>query len=106
MANITAKKEVHRVLDDATDGFLVSISKTIETDKTLSRFRWYLSTKWLHKRLEGELLQYVRQRDSLMLVDSYIIFGDRIFVRELLRQKVLKQFHSGHPGINKIIDSK
>ncbi|CAI2736565.1 unnamed protein product [Schistosoma spindalis] len=37
-----------------------------------------------------------------MIVDSCIMFGDRIVIPKLLRHKVLKQFHSGHPGINKM----
>ncbi|CAH8568978.1 unnamed protein product [Schistosoma guineensis] len=105
VANIKAEEEVHRVLDDAVNGLPVTfetIKKITESDKILSSVKCYLLTKWPNNRLDGELLQYFRRRDSLMVVDSCIMFGDRIVIPKLLRHKVLKQFHSGHPGISKM----
>ncbi|CAH8585986.1 unnamed protein product [Schistosoma intercalatum] len=105
VSNITAEEEVHRVLDDAVNGLPVTfetIKKITESDKILSTVKRYLSTKWPNSRLDGELLHFFPLRDSLMVVDSCIMFGDRIVIPKLLRHKVLKQFHSGHPGINKM----
>lgn len=98
-------KKVHRVLDDTVDKLPVTFEvikkKNTETGKTLSRVKCYFSTKWPNNRLEGGRLQHFRRRDSLMVVDSRIMFGDRIVIPKLLRHKVLKQFHSGHPGLTK-----
>lgn len=40
------------------------------------------------------------RRDSVMVANSRIIFGDRIVIPELLGHKVLKQFYKYHPGTN------
>ncbi|KAH9585992.1 hypothetical protein MS3_00007063 [Schistosoma haematobium] len=105
VAAIETETEVHRVLEDAVDGLPVTfkaIKDATENDKTLREVSGYLLTKWPNRRFQGEMLQYFRRRDSLMMVDSCIMFGDRIIVPKVLRYKVLKQFHSGHPGINKM----
>ncbi|CAH8557945.1 unnamed protein product [Schistosoma intercalatum] len=105
VAAIETETEVHRVLEDAVDGLPVTfkaIKEATENDKTLREVSGYLLNKWPNRRFQGEMLQYFRRRDSLMMVDSCIMFGDRIIVPEVLRYKVLKQFHSGHPGINKM----
>lgn len=44
------------------------------------RVKCYLSTKQPNNCLEGELLQYFRRRDSLMVVDSDIMFGDQVVI--------------------------
>ncbi|CAH8670586.1 unnamed protein product [Schistosoma rodhaini] len=109
VANIKAEVEVHRALDDAINGLPVTfetIKKITESDEVLNTVKCYLSTKWPNNRLDGELLQYFRRRDSLMVVDSCIMFGDRIVIPKLLRHKVLKQFRSAHPGINKMKSNK
>ncbi|CAH8448460.1 unnamed protein product [Schistosoma curassoni] len=105
VAAIETETEVHRVLEDAVDGLPVTfkaIKEATKNDKTLREVSGYLLNKWPNRRFQGEMLQYFRRRDSLMMVDSCIMFGDRIIVPEVLRYKVLKQFHSGHPGINKM----
>ncbi|KAK4474327.1 hypothetical protein MN116_000411, partial [Schistosoma mekongi] len=105
VAAVEAEAEVYRVLEDAVDALPVTfkaIKEATEDDKTLREVRRYLLTKWPNRRSQGEMLQYFRRRDSLMVVDSCVMFGDRIVVPKTLRQKVLNQFHSGHPGINRM----
>ncbi|VDP77814.1 unnamed protein product [Schistosoma curassoni] len=107
VAAIELETEVHRVLEDAVDGLPVTfkaIKEATENDKTLREVSGYLLTKWPNRRFQGEMLQYFRRRDSLMMVDSCIMFGDRIIVPKVLRYKVLRQFHSGHPGrVNSLV---
>ncbi|CAH8538525.1 unnamed protein product [Schistosoma rodhaini] len=105
VAAIEKEAEVHRVLEDAVDGLPVTfkaIKEATINDKTLREVSGYLLTRWPNRRFQSEMLQYFRRRDSLMMVDSCIMFGDRIVVPKTLRHRVLKQFHSGHPGINKM----
>ncbi|VDO90149.1 unnamed protein product [Schistosoma curassoni] len=100
---IETETEVHRVLENAVDGLPVTfkdMKEATENDKTLREVSDYLLTKWSNSRFQGEMLQYFRRRDSLMMVDSCIMFCGRIIVPKTLRYKVLRQFHSGHPGIN------
>ncbi|KAK4468381.1 hypothetical protein MN116_000176, partial [Schistosoma mekongi] len=105
VAAVEVEAEVYRVLEDAVDALPVTfkaIKQATEDDKTLREVRRYLLTKWPNRRSQGEMLQYFRKRDSLMVVDSCVMFGDRIVVPKTLRQKVLNQFHSGHAGINRM----
>lgn len=105
IAAVDIEAEVYTVLADATSRLSVTfeaITEAGEKDIVLMIVRRCILNKWPSSRLHGELLQYFRRRDSLTVVDSCITFSRRIVIPRNLRLQVIKQFHSGHPGISKL----
>ncbi|CAH8515513.1 unnamed protein product [Schistosoma bovis] len=105
VAAIDVEAEVHKILSDAVSGLPVTfeaIKEASKKDNVLKIVRHCILNKWPSSRLHGELLQYFRRRESLTVVDSCIMFGHRIVIPRNLRHQVIKQFHSGHPGISKM----
>ncbi|CAH8546802.1 unnamed protein product [Schistosoma rodhaini] len=105
VAAVHVEAEVHTVLTGAVSGLPVTfeaIKGASEKDNVLKFVRRCILNKWPSSRLNGEPLQFFRRRDSLTIVDSCIMFGHRIVIPRNLRNQVLKQFHSGHPGISKM----
>ncbi|CAH8672200.1 unnamed protein product [Schistosoma rodhaini] len=105
VAAVEAEAEVQAVLTDAIAALPITyenIKEASKRDNTLKTIRHFLLNKWPSERLQGEILQYFRRRESLTIVDSCIMFGQRIVIPSTLRRRVLKQFHMGHPGMSKM----
>lgn len=47
-------------------------------------------------------MELYQRRESLSVVDNCLMFGERVVIPSILRQRVLRQFHSGHPGIGRM----
>ena len=52
--------------------------------------------------LTGDLRLFKRRSGSLSVIDGCLMFADRVVVPTKLRQTVLRQLHSGYPGINRM----
>ncbi|GAA56233.1 hypothetical protein CLF_110334 [Clonorchis sinensis] len=62
----------------------------------------YHQSSWPTTCPSGELRKLFQRRSSLSVVSDCLLFGDRIVIPTELRQRVLAQFHSGHPGISRM----
>ncbi|CAH8671840.1 unnamed protein product [Schistosoma bovis] len=62
----------------------------------------YVQSRWPVKQLSGDMQQPANRRSALCIVNDCLMFGDRVVIPTTLRSKVLRQFHSGHPGINRM----
>ncbi|CAL8101398.1 unnamed protein product [Calicophoron daubneyi] len=105
IATIEAESDVNRILSDALRALPVTaeqIKQATATDRELQTLTKFLRTKWPKGPLDNNLQQYFRRRDSLEIVDSCIMFADRVVVPAALRPRVLRQLHRGHPGINRM----
>ncbi|CAH8633242.1 unnamed protein product [Schistosoma bovis] len=78
------------------------IQSASNNDSIIKRAMKYVTNGWPPTGLDGDLKQLYRRRDSLCVVNECLMFGDRVVVPESLRSKVLKQFHTGHPGIKRM----
>lgn len=47
---------------------------------------------------------YFQLKDDLNIMKEVIFRGDRILIPNAMKQEVLMKLHSGHPGINRMID--
>ena len=59
----------------------------------------FVNTQW-PKRVDGDLKQLHQRRASLAVVNRCLMFADRVIIPPPLRNRILKQFNSGHPGIS------
>ena len=67
----------------------------------IQKVRKFLRHSWLPD-LTGGLQQFKWRNDSLFIIDECLMFADHVVVPSKLRKAVLKQLHSGHPGINRM----
>ncbi|KAL1397731.1 hypothetical protein pipiens_009529 [Culex pipiens pipiens] len=50
----------------------------------------------------SEVLLYFHRRESLSLVDGCVIFHKRVVVPNQFRHQISRQFHRGHPGVDRM----
>nr|VZI33649.1 unnamed protein product [Spirometra erinaceieuropaei] len=61
-----------------------------------------VQTCWPTTALAGDLRQLFLRRASLSVVDSCLMFADRLVIPSSLRPTVLRQFHAAHPGTSRM----
>nr|VZI35612.1 unnamed protein product [Spirometra erinaceieuropaei] len=71
-------------------------------DPVLRQAITYVQTCWPTTALAGGLRQLFLQRASLSVVDSCLMFADRVVIPSSLRPSVLRQFHAAHPGTSRM----
>nr|VZI11997.1 unnamed protein product [Spirometra erinaceieuropaei] len=99
IAAISIEDDVHRQLSDAIRGSpvtAVDIRRVTEPDPVLRQAITYVQTCWPTTALAGDLLQVLLRRASLSVVDSCLMFTDRVGILSSLRPTVLRQFHAAH----------
>ena len=93
------------LLADAVRGIPVTsgvIRNFTALDPTLQQVIRHVQTTWPPKPQTKELEPFFRRRHALSIVDNCLMFSERIVIPEALRTTILKQFHSGHPGTNRM----
>uniref|UniRef100_A0AA85J8L0 Integrase catalytic domain-containing protein n=1 Tax=Trichobilharzia regenti TaxID=157069 RepID=A0AA85J8L0_TRIRE len=105
IASIATKDYAVNLIDNAIRSLPVTfaeIQRTTSTDATLRRATQYVSSNWPKIKYSGDLKHLFARRDSLCVVKDCLMFGERVVIPEALRNKLLKQFHMGHPGIQRM----
>nr|VZI12659.1 unnamed protein product [Spirometra erinaceieuropaei] len=101
IAAISIEDDLRRQLSDAIRGIPVTsadIRRATEKDPVLHRPITYVQTCWPATTLAGDLRQLLLRQASLFVVDSSLMFADRVVIPSSLRPTVLRQFHAAHPG--------
>ncbi|BHF61010.1 hypothetical protein SprV_0100398000 [Sparganum proliferum] len=105
IAAISIEDDVRRQLSDAIRGIPVTAADILhatEQDPVLRQAITYVQTCWPTTALAGDLRQLFLRRASLSVVDSCLMFADRVVIPSSLRPTVLRQFHAAHPGISRM----
>ncbi|BHF77080.1 hypothetical protein SprV_0502018200 [Sparganum proliferum] len=105
IAAISIEDDVRRQLSDAIRGIPVTaadIRHATEQDPVLRQAITYVQTCWPTTALAGDLRQLFLRRASLFVVDSCLMFADRVVIPSSLRPTVLRQFHAAHPGTSRM----
>ncbi|BHF70642.1 hypothetical protein SprV_0301369500 [Sparganum proliferum] len=105
IAAISIVDDVRRQLSDAIRGIPVTaadIRHATEQDPVLRQAITYVQTCWPTTALAGDLRQIFLRRASLSVVDSCLMFADRVVIPSPLRPTVLRQFHAAHPGTSRM----
>ncbi|BHF79290.1 hypothetical protein SprV_0602241000 [Sparganum proliferum] len=105
IAAISIEDDVRRQLSDATRGIPVTaadIRRATEQDPVLRQAITYLQTCWPTTALAGDFRQLFLRRASLSVVDSCLMFADRVVIPSSLRPTVLRQSHAAHSGTSRM----
>ena len=78
------------------------VQKATRTDPTLWKAINFTRTKWPSTKFEGDIKHLANRRESLCVVNDCLMFHDRVVIPATLRAQLLRQFHSGHPGISRM----
>ena len=74
------------------------IGKATELNPLLSRVFDFVMTGWLEKCDEEELKPYHICSQELSCEQSCVLWGSRVIITQVFREKMLKEFHWEHPG--------
>nr|VZI28308.1 unnamed protein product [Spirometra erinaceieuropaei] len=105
IAAISIEDYVRRQLTDTIRLFPVTaadIRRATEQESVFRRAIAYGQTCWPDTALAGDLHQLFMRRASLSVIDSCLLFADRVVVPSFLRPSVIRQFHAAYPGISRM----
>lgn len=107
IANVCVEKEVKASLQESVDDLPLSFKKlktATSSDPTLQLVTRYINTSWPHSKLisDSKLKAFHSRRDSLSVVNGCIMMEDRVVVPEVLSQRILRQIHRGHQGMERM----
>ncbi|XP_017484186.1 PREDICTED: uncharacterized protein K02A2.6-like [Rhagoletis zephyria] len=105
IASVKFEGEIKKILSDAIDKLPVThsmIKYETEKDKTLKQLLDYIEHGWADNADIGvELKQFRLRSDNLSIIDGCIMLGQRVVIPAILRKRILKQIHKGHPGMER-----
>lgn len=82
---------------------VVEIAKETKRDGVLNKIIRYVSNEWPSvKKLEDSEQKYYAKRDELSVEKGCLMWGYRIVIPEVLRERVLRELHTSHFGVVKI----
>jgi transposase InsO family protein len=77
------------------------IRKASSSDIVLSKVLELCEKGWprTQKILSHDVAQFFARRESLMVIENCLFYGDRLVVPTCYQQRVLEELHTGHPGV-------
>ena len=75
------------------------IGKATLLDPLLSRVLDFVMTGWPEKCYEEEMKPYYNRRNKLSCEQNCVLWGSRVIIPYVFRNKILKELHWEHPGI-------
>ena len=73
-----------------------------ERDHTLKKVTEYTLNGWPNSIEDETTSHYSRRRQDISLVNGCLLNGERIIIPKTLRERILRQLHKGHPGIQRM----
>ncbi|VDN09940.1 unnamed protein product [Dibothriocephalus latus] len=102
--SIPGESEIHSLFMDFIRAFYVMFEEARnakQQDQLLRQVIKYNRTRW-STNVFGGLQRFYQRRNSLSIVNGCILYYERVAVPQKLQARVLRQFHTGHPGINRM----
>ena len=75
------------------------IGKATRLDPLLSRVLDFVLTGWPEKCDEEEMKPYYNRRKKLSCEQNCVLWGSRVIIPYVFREKIFKELHWEHPGI-------
>ncbi|CAI2734266.1 unnamed protein product [Schistosoma spindalis] len=105
VASISIEPEIKRVFCDAIRILPVTaeaVKEATASDPLLKRIKGAVLNGWKEDKADREFHQFFLRRESISIYDNCLMFGDRVVIPKSLQFFVLRQFHIGHPGMNRM----
>ena len=105
IANIAIEKGIRSILVDSIRKIRVTadeIGHESAKDSVIRMAMNYVQGKCPTTPVQGELLDLYRCRKSLSVINNCLVCKGRVVILPSLRRRVLEQFHSNHPGTNRM----
>lgn len=102
VASLQFEYELNENLHESIDMLPVTINQIknlTSSDPILRIVKQYIQDGSWPKEMSREVAQFEARKESLSIIDDCIMFQDRVVIPSILRNRVIKQFHRGHPGI-------
>jgi hypothetical protein len=77
----------------------IEISQATLEDKILQKLAKMCKNGWPKKCNDSDLIPYFPKREQISEVEGCLVYGERIIIPEIFREKLLKTMHFAHPGI-------
>lgn len=75
------------------------VRKATRANQILSKVLHYTMTGWPDKTTAPEVTPYFNKRHEITVEDGCLLWGIRVIIPSILRERVLFELHTGHPGI-------
>ena len=108
IASIQLEDDLNQVVNESINNIPVTfdvILKAQTLDSTIKQVVLFMQTNWPSKIPENsasELRFYFNRRSNLQQVNNCLMYGDRIVIPSKFRNRILKQLHRGHPGMDRM----
>ncbi|XP_026441996.1 uncharacterized protein K02A2.6-like, partial [Papaver somniferum] len=93
IASLRAEDEVEENMANAIRELPVSL-KDIKREADKDKYIMEIKDKLTKK--DG------KNQETFSLVDNVLMYGERVVIPSTLQKRILKDFHTGHPGINRM----
>lgn len=77
------------------------VKKETNSDPVLSKVKYYILNGWPEEVIES-IQTYKQKRELLSLEQNTILWGHRVVIPKVLRNKILNELHQNHLGIVKM----
>nr|CAJ00233.1 TPA: gag-pol polyprotein [Schistosoma mansoni] len=105
VASISIEPEIKKVFCDAIRILPVTaeaVQEATGSDPLLKRIKEAVLKGWKQDKADREFHQFFLRRESISIYDNCLMYGERVVIPRSLQLFVLKQFHIGHPGMNRM----
>ncbi|XP_062558020.1 uncharacterized protein K02A2.6-like [Armigeres subalbatus] len=107
IASIEIEEVICNIVGQSIEHLPVSyktIAEETAKDETLQSITSFIRKGWPGKAPAEDrgLQQYFARRESLYEAQKVLMYGERVIIPKKLQQKVLRQLHKGHPGIERM----
>lgn len=104
IASVKFEADVNRVFSDVVSSLPVSaelITRETKKDNTLQTVLKYMLSSWPSaEKIQDETLRMFYNRRESLSQNQFCLFSqNRVVIPFSLQKKILKQLHTGHPGI-------
>lgn len=79
-----------------------AVKEATGSDPLLKRIKEAVLKGWKQDKADREFHQFFLRRESISIYDNCLMYGERVVIPRSLQLFVLKQFHIGHPGMNRM----
>ncbi|CAH8629145.1 unnamed protein product [Dicrocoelium dendriticum] len=105
VAQISVEPQVQQVVSDIFGALPVTfemVREATQHDSTLQQVIDFHLNGWPKRVTTPELQQFHQRKEALSVVRNCLLFSDRVVIPHILQERVLRQFHTGHPGMNRM----